>query len=132
MDLSLRSFLDVFLGGGEFLLDGSNLVSCVVAGQWLLNKRHEDASNLLKPSKEVSLLIFELLNLFFYLLLQDYELLILLLHPPRDLLLQLFVLVLPESQHGLRVLDSTLQLADVLLYLLQLLFFGHEFLSDEV
>lgn len=97
----MRSFLDVFLGRGEFLLDGSDLVGCVVAGQRLLNKRHEDASNLLEPSKEVSLLILELLDLFFYLLLQDDELLVLLLHPPRDLLLQLFVLVLPESQHGL-------------------------------
>lgn len=76
------------------MLDGSDLVGCVVAGQRLLNKRHEDASNLLEPSKEVSLLILELLDLFFYLLLQDDELLVLLLHPPRDLLLQLFVLVL--------------------------------------
>lgn len=79
------------------MLDGSDLVGCVVAGQRLLNKRHEDATDLLEPRKEVTLLILELLDLLFYLLLQDDEFLVFFLHPPRDLLLQLFVLILPEA-----------------------------------
>ena len=126
--LLLRT-LGLYVQGLLYIADQ---VGSVAPGQGLISERQQDIVDLCEPLIEVTLFLLQFGYLLLELPLHLGVVLVGLLDLRADLLLQVVVLPLPVFKGELGLQNSALELADVLLDLLELPLLGDEFLSNEV
>ena len=116
----------------QSLLYIADQVGSIASGQILISERQQHVVDLGEPFIEFTLFLLQFRYFLLELPLHFSVVLVWFLDLRAYLLLQVAVLPFPVCKSKLSLQNSALELADVLLYLLQLPLLGHKFLSDEV